>query len=75
MDLTTIADNFYCPSPTTLMIYTSIIGAMLVRIVAGFWPQHLVLYIWGVMWCLAFFDSAGVFGPMLLRQDSSDTSD
>ncbi len=52
--------------PTTA-IYGAIIGSALVRVVAGFWPGHLLFDLAGLFWCTAFLGFAVAYGPKLLR--------
>jgi uncharacterized protein involved in response to NO len=50
----------------TVMIYAAIIGASLIRFLAGFFPLQILFDISGTLWCLAFFGYAGFFGHKLL---------
>lgn len=54
--------------PVTVLIYLSIIGATLLRFVAGFYPgQMAVLHASAALWMVAFFGYVLRYGPMLMR--------
>jgi uncharacterized protein involved in response to NO len=55
----------------TIAIYGAIIASALLRVIAGFWPWHILFDMAGLLWCAAFLGFAAAYGPKLCRPRSS----